>query len=236
MTKVQKRLLQYLNESAKLYVPASEIDRYKSLFTGDVQPLEEYIEPITFTEGQMATIILPTEPEASKGKYYRLDRVEEGKIIFEQELQPRAHVPYIIVPDEDFSIDLNALDLQGCYRDTVSVEAFPLSVLSSARRSITRRVSTSTLSTRRLIADSTSLVSSEPCEPICLSVGTTRTIRAGQRCRLRMSLKSYCMTSEQESSQFKTQNEVFDLSGRKVVNRRLPQGVYIENRQKFLFK
>ena len=78
--------------------------------------------PVTFTSGQMATIILPTTPDASKGKYYRLDRYEDGQIIFEQELQPQAHIPYIIVPNEDFSIDLSALDLAGCYRDTVSVD------------------------------------------------------------------------------------------------------------------
>ncbi len=79
-------------------------------------------EPVTFTAGQMATIILPTTPDASKGKYYRLDRYEDGQIIFEQELQPQAHIPYIIVPNEDFSINLSALDLAGCYRDTVSVD------------------------------------------------------------------------------------------------------------------
>lgn len=78
-------------------------------------------QPVTFTAGQIATIILPTEPDASKGKYYRLDRVEDGQIIFEQELQPQAHIPYIIVPNEDFSIDLSTLDLAGCYRDTVSI-------------------------------------------------------------------------------------------------------------------
>jgi hypothetical protein len=76
---------------------------------------------VTFTAGQIATIILPTEPDASKGKYYRLDRYEDGQIIFEQELQPQAHIPYIIVPNEDFSIDLSTLDLTGCYRDTVSI-------------------------------------------------------------------------------------------------------------------
>ena len=70
----------------------------------------------------MATIILPTSPDASKGKYYRLDRCEGNDIIFEQELQPRAHVPYIIVPSEDFSIDPSALDLEGLSNDTVSVE------------------------------------------------------------------------------------------------------------------
>ena len=78
-------------------------------------------EPVTFTEGQVATIILPIAPDASKGKYYRLDRVDDGQIIFEEELQPQAHIPYIIVPNEDFSINLSTLDLAGCYRDTVSI-------------------------------------------------------------------------------------------------------------------
>ena len=79
-------------------------------------------EVITYTAGQMATIILPTEPDASKGWYYRLDRVEEGQIIFEEELQPQARVPYIIVPSEDFSIDYGAFDLSGLSADTVSIK------------------------------------------------------------------------------------------------------------------
>jgi len=78
-------------------------------------------EIVTFTENQMATIILPTEPDAGKGKYYRLDRCEDGQIIFEQELHPQAHIPYIIVPSEDFSIDPSTLDLAGLSNDTVSV-------------------------------------------------------------------------------------------------------------------
>ncbi len=78
-------------------------------------------EPVTFTQDQMATIILPTAPDASKGKYYRLDRVENGQIVFEQEKQPRARVPYIIVPSEDFSIDISSLDLEGLQADTVTV-------------------------------------------------------------------------------------------------------------------
>ena len=88
---------------------------------------DETSDPVTFTAGQMATIILPSAPDASKGKYYRLDRCEKvegqtkGQIVFEQELQPRARVPYIIVPSEDFSIDPNALDLEGLQADTVSI-------------------------------------------------------------------------------------------------------------------
>ena len=76
---------------------------------------------VTYTKGQMATIILPTAPDAGKGKYYRLDKCEDGKIIFEQEKQPQAHIPYIIVPSEDFSIDTSTLDLAGLRPDTVSI-------------------------------------------------------------------------------------------------------------------
>ena len=78
--------------------------------------------PVTFSAGQMATIVLPTEPDASKGKYYRLAGCKDGEIVFEQELQPRAHVPYIIMPSEDFSIDPAELELAGLTGDTVSVE------------------------------------------------------------------------------------------------------------------
>ena len=86
-----------------------------------IRQLQKEKEPVSFTAGQIATIILPTNPDASKGKYYRLDRYEDGQIIFEQELQPQAHIPYIIVPNEDFSIDLRTLDLTGLSRDTVSI-------------------------------------------------------------------------------------------------------------------
>ena len=79
-------------------------------------------KPVSFTAGQIATIVLPTEPDASKGKYYRLDRIDGNEIVFEQELHPQAHVPYIIVPNEDFSIELNAAELAGLKPDTVSIK------------------------------------------------------------------------------------------------------------------
>ena len=78
-------------------------------------------DPVSFTKNQMATIILPTTPDASKGKYYRLDRCEEGKIIFTEEREPKARTPYIIVPNEDFSIDLDKLELEGLYCDSTNI-------------------------------------------------------------------------------------------------------------------
>ena len=108
--------------TCKLY---DQIIYDKDDFYTSAQMVKE--DEVTFTKDQMATIILPTEPDASKGKYYRLDRCEKvegqtkGQIVFEQELQPRARVPYIIVPSEDFSIDLSTLDLEGLQADTVSI-------------------------------------------------------------------------------------------------------------------
>ncbi len=113
-----------------LPLPHEESRHYRSMLVHferdgevlyDVWPEKEAATAVTFTKDQMATIILPTAPDASKGKYYRLDRVENGQIVFEQEKQPRARVPYIIVPSEDFSIDISSLDLEGLQADTVTV-------------------------------------------------------------------------------------------------------------------
>ncbi|MBO7067947.1 MAG: leucine-rich repeat domain-containing protein [Bacteroidaceae bacterium] len=109
--------------SVTLHVPAGSVDKYRTTSPwngfGNIVALEE---TVSFTKDQMATIILPTEPDASKGKYYKLDKGEEGKIIFTEELEPKARTPYIIVPNQDFSIDLNKLDLGGLCNDTVSIE------------------------------------------------------------------------------------------------------------------
>ena len=115
----EKEPLQIANE---LYETGNLAESVADLVALDSSIEPEPLEPVIYTQGQMATIILPEEPEASKGKYYRLDRVEGNEIIFEQELQPRAHIPYIIVPGEDFSIELGTLDLNGLSRDTVSID------------------------------------------------------------------------------------------------------------------
>ena len=82
---------------------------------------KEETEVVTYTKGQQATIILPVTPDAGKGKYYRLDRVEDYQIIFEEEPHPQARVPYIIIPNEDFSIDVSTLDFTGIWRDSTNI-------------------------------------------------------------------------------------------------------------------
>ena len=112
----------WTRNDAYSYASSYKANPYHEKVMSYIRQLQGLVEPVFFTEGQMATIILPVEPDASKGKYYRLDRVEDGQIIFEQELQPQAHVPYIIVPSEDFNIDPNNMGLEELACDTVSID------------------------------------------------------------------------------------------------------------------
>ena len=106
-------------EANSFYLSCWWFEGLVSLKEGEPLVLEDIVP---FTKDQMATIILPTKPDASKGKYYGLDRCEKGKIIFTEEPTPKAGTPYIIVPNQDFSIDLNRLDLDSLLTDTVSVK------------------------------------------------------------------------------------------------------------------
>ena len=70
-----------------------------------------------FLAGKRYTLILPKEPNASLGRYFRLDRVEGSKIIFEREPSPNANIPYVFFPDNDVTISLKGMDLTqkaGC--------------------------------------------------------------------------------------------------------------------------
>lgn len=76
---------------------------------------------LDFYKNQRATIILPDVPDASLGRYYRLDHREEGRnIIFVREYEPKANVPYVIFPERDFSLDLSVYDAK-LLPDTVFV-------------------------------------------------------------------------------------------------------------------
>ena len=68
-------------------------------------------DAVEYKTGRRATIIMPVAPDASLGKYYKMDRTEEQQLIFEREPSPQANVPYVIFPDKDFTIDLKLLNL-----------------------------------------------------------------------------------------------------------------------------
>ena len=64
---------------------------------------------LDYIKNQQATIILPEAPDPSFGRYYRYDHLEGAgglSVVFKREEEPKANVPYIIFPNEDFSIDL----------------------------------------------------------------------------------------------------------------------------------
>jgi hypothetical protein len=84
-----------------------------------------------YTKGVKASYITRYKPDASLGSYYRIDRVEDDRVVFCREKDPQADVPYVIVPGEDFDIEYSSLfqplegkttevkgaRLMGTYRD-----------------------------------------------------------------------------------------------------------------------
>jgi len=99
---------------------ASYIDNYAML--AKENPVRNFIlrNAIYYKAGQQATIIMPTVPSASWGKYYRMDRMDGRQLIFERELSPKANEPYVIIPEKDFMVNLQGLDMSA-NPDTVTL-------------------------------------------------------------------------------------------------------------------
>jgi len=101
--------------SARVSAPghASYIDNFSML--AKKNPVRNFMlrNVIYYKAGQKATIIMPTAPSANWGKYYKMDRMDGNRLIFERELSPKANVPYVIIPETDFSVDLRDLDMSA---------------------------------------------------------------------------------------------------------------------------
>jgi hypothetical protein len=136
------------------------------------------------------------------------------------------------VPDEDFSIDLSTLDLAGCYRDTVSVD--DVSFIGSY-------VSEAFDYQDGFYIDFIDTTPDCRFDESCV-IGALRAYllvrwddsynQGGTKVppldKLEVVLHDIGTGIESiQDSELKTRNVVFDLSGRKVVNRKL-QGIYIE--------
>jgi hypothetical protein len=108
--------------SARVSAPghASYIDNFSML--AKKNPVRNFMlrNAIYYKAGQKATIIMPTAPSANWGKYYKMDRMDGNRLIFERELSPKANVPYIIIPEKDFTVDLRDLDM-STEPDTVTL-------------------------------------------------------------------------------------------------------------------
>ena len=66
---------------------------------------------VKFQANTLSTIILPVQPAPTLGKYFRLSSMTPLKICFEREHEPQANVPYVLIPEHDFDIDVNDYDI-----------------------------------------------------------------------------------------------------------------------------
>lgn len=189
----------------------------------------------------MATIVLPTTPDASKGKYYRLDRCEDEKIIFEEEPNPKAHVPYIIMPNQDFSIDLSMLDLTGLSQDTVSIQGIDfIGSYTSEKLDNQEGFYIDIIDT----TPDCSLSPSVETEKGAFLIGALRaylivswedpyhpggTRGRGQKMEIVLHDDDTGIAPKFSSA---GEGAIYDLSGRKVFGSQLPKGIYIQGGRK----
>ena len=96
-------------------VSAAGCATYTGTFRAAVKYTPEWdftlYDAVVYKAGRRATIIMPVIPDASAGRYFKMDRTEEGQVVFEREFSPQANIPYVIIPDRDFVVDLKPLDL-----------------------------------------------------------------------------------------------------------------------------
>ena len=240
----------WTHDDAYKYAMSYKANPYHEEVMSYIRQLQAAENSVTYTKGQMATIILPSAPDASKGKYYRLDRCEDGQIIFEQELQPRAHVPYIIVPDEDFSIDPDALDLEGLQADTVSIGGISF-IGSYVRKALPQRGSGEGAESFYIdIIDTTPDCSLSPSEGTgkAAVIGALRAylivkwddpINHGGPKVPSMEKMGIALINNPDGIKTLSNSplkgeDIYDLSGRKIANSKLPRGIYIQNGRKFV--
>ena len=209
-------------------------------------------EFVSFTKDQMATIILPTQPDGKMGKYYRLDRSEKNQIIFLEEPNPQAHTPYIILPNEDFCIELGK-EMEGLLSDTVSVNG--VLFIGSYRR-------------EELTSESDYYIDIIDITPDCqvsennpnqfvigalhaylkvtwddpYSQGPTKGVTRKKAIVLQDDPNGIAEVKNERVKSEKYNDAIYDLSGRKVncqlspVNSQLKNGIYIQNGRKVAIK
>ena len=92
------------------YVFSKDYDSWSLLFEDKKMDFTLF-NALDFKAGEVGTIILPVEPDATIGKYYRLDHREDNVLVFEREPIPQANVPYLLMVNEDCRVDISGMDL-----------------------------------------------------------------------------------------------------------------------------
>ena len=82
-------------------------------FTVKDNPVKDYTiyGSVTYPAGKRSTIILPTEPDATAGRYYTLTGRDGTRILFNRVMQPQANMPYVLFADRDYHVSLQDMDL-----------------------------------------------------------------------------------------------------------------------------
>ena len=245
------------NEMTTKQVETALSKNWVSYYTPNGRSWRQYAgsEPkefVSFTKDQMATIILPTQPDGKMGKYYRLDKSEKNQIIFLEEQNPQAHTPYIILPNEDFSIELGK-EMEGLLSDTVSVNG--VLFIGSYRR-------------EELTSESDYYIDIIDITPDCqvsennpnqfvigalhaylkvtwddpYSQGPTKGVTRKKAIVLQDDPNGIAEVKNERVKSEKYNDAIYDLSGRKVncqlspVNSQLKNGIYIQNGRKVAIK
>lgn len=69
---------------------------------------------VIFKAERISSIILPYNPDAKAGKYYKLKGLEErNRLVFERELLPQANIPYLLIAEKDYALEVASQDLSA---------------------------------------------------------------------------------------------------------------------------
>lgn len=257
-----RNFIMFGSRDMTLYVPAGSVDLYKAdgRWGKRFEAIKPLPQPVNFTQDQMATIILPTDPDPELGKYYRLNRRQNNLIVFEEEHAPKAHVPYIILPKKDFVIDLSTLDLEGCYRDSVFADgitfigSFVSEEVECAANCYIDIIDLTPDCHEDIFCEKKPIIGAlraflrvdthweDPYNP-----GGTRSIAKQEKLQIVLLDNNDAsainnITQERTVNGKPTDGAIYDLTGRKVNwqlatgNCQLPKGIYIRNGKRFLVK
>ena len=185
---------------------------------------------VTFKAGEMRTLILPTAPDASLGRFYRFKGVESKYLVFERELSPKAYCPYILIPEEDSRLELAGMDLQ---KDSLvqitdaNGAGYFFGSIHSRGIIYSNSLASYTLDTGNEYRPSPAYIE---------ALHATLLYPYGEHVELLLLDSTDNITAPQIVNGKLSNGKCYDLSGRRIDNNPLPRGIYIKDGRKVVVK